>query len=149
MGIWRNVDLKKSRKGLKFMSSKNSIKKIGLVDEKSNWWRACNYWTILVEAMVEARDVRVPTTQTYSLACSEVKQDDHVVVRWNPKGGVYFLMGAYFEVKKQKMLYTWNKCFTWSSSWSLEKNATNAWSFYVQPLPFQKEGEGITMGTKE
>jgi hypothetical protein len=43
MGIWRNVDLKKSRKGLKFMSSKNSIKKIGLVDEKSNWWRACNY----------------------------------------------------------------------------------------------------------
>jgi len=42
---------------------------------------------------VEARDVRVLTTQTYSLACPEVKQDDNVVVGWNPKG-MYFLTGA-------------------------------------------------------
>jgi hypothetical protein len=43
MGIWMNVDLKKSRKKFKFMFGRNSIKKFGLVDGKSNAWRACNY----------------------------------------------------------------------------------------------------------
>jgi hypothetical protein len=65
-----------------------------------------------------------------------------------PKGGVYFLTGAYFEVKKQKMLYTWNKCFTWSSSWSPEKKCHKCTVVYVQPLAFEKGGEGITMGNK-
>lgn len=112
-GNMEECKLEKSRKGFKFMSSKNSIKKIGLVDEKSNWWRACNHWTILVEVGVEARDVRVPTTQTYSLACSEVKQDDHVVVRWNPKGGCTFWREPISRLRSKK-------CFIHGINVSLE-----------------------------
>lgn len=127
---WMNVDLKKWRKRFKFMFGRNSIKNFGLVDEKSNEWKACNYWTILVEAGVEARDVRILTTQTYFLACLEIKQDDDIVVGWNPKG-MYFWTRAYFEVKKQKRLYTWNKCLTWSSSWSPEQKCHKWTVFYV------------------
>ncbi len=95
-------DLKELRKRFKFMSSKNSIKNLGMLVTNMKGGQLTTHEQSKLNVGAKAMGVKVLATQTYYLTNPEVKlcAFDKVKAKWSPKG-IWILKGLYFEIKTQ------------------------------------------------